>query len=133
MCFPAHLAYITMRMITQSVPRLYAMPRRRKARSFIVQSMLCRGDKRQRRTNRLFASMETTDGPMRRGYSPFWTGAPAFATHAADQSCHYLFIHTPINLTNVSIMLYLQSRIVYTYFVTLTPLVGRIAQVKRTI
>jgi len=41
--------------------------------------------------------METTNGPMRRGYSPFWTGAPAFATHAADQSCDNLFIH-PRNL-----------------------------------
>jgi len=47
-------------------------------------SMLCGRDKRQRRTDRLFATMETTVGPMRRGYFPFWTGASAFSTHVAQ-------------------------------------------------
>jgi len=65
--------------------------------------MLRGRDKRQRRTDRLFASMETTNGPMRRGYSPFWTGAPAFATHAADQSCDNLFIHPPVTFTYVRV------------------------------
>lgn len=50
------------------------------------------------------ASMETADGPMRRGCSPFWTGAPAFATHAADQSSRNLFIiranHLPCDLSS---------------------------------
>lgn len=41
-------------------------------------SMLRTGNKRQRRTDRWFASMETADGPMRGGYSPFRTGASAF-------------------------------------------------------
>lgn len=68
-------------------------------------SMLCGRDKRQRRTDRLFASMETTDGPMRRGYSPFWTGAPAFATHAVDQSYIIIYLFIIRNLSNMSNML----------------------------